>query len=170
MRELYNRMLWRRNEMFLKKWVLVSVWASYGNNGRTMPSCVFCGKVITTHGGLKRHITSHPECRRQWVTMIEDNEAGNLDAQEAPVDFSHNDAGHVHAHPSADMDNNPAPNKSRRVTVEDVEDEDGSSSWHHLEPQLDAGWALRGGETKFERCRRYQEEEGEETWSPFEDA
>ncbi|KAG1904176.1 uncharacterized protein F5891DRAFT_1126617 [Suillus fuscotomentosus] len=102
--------------------------------------------------------------------MIENNEAGNLDAQEAPVDFSHNDAGHVHAHPSANMDNNPAPNKSCCVTVEDVEDEDGSSSWHYLEPQLDAGWALRGGETKFERCRRYQEEEGEETWSPFEDA
>ncbi|KAG1732914.1 uncharacterized protein EDB91DRAFT_1238697 [Suillus paluster] len=56
-----------------------------------MPHCVFCGKVTTTHEGLKRHVAGRPECRRQWASMIEDVEAENLD--DAPdVDFPHQDA------------------------------------------------------------------------------
>jgi hypothetical protein len=34
---------------------------------------------------------------------------------------------------------------------------------------MDAGWALHEGETSFEKYRTYQEEEGEDPWSPFED-
>ncbi|KAG1732870.1 uncharacterized protein EDB91DRAFT_1238678 [Suillus paluster] len=140
-----------------------------------MPHCVFCGKVTTTHEGLKRHVAGRPECRRQWASMIEDVEAENLD--DAPdVDFPHQDAapaGHVHPRPSPDTDNNPALRKTRRTTVEEVEDEDGMlfpNNGRYFEPQSDAGWALREGETNFERYRTYQEEEGEDPWSPFEDA
>ncbi|KAG1719436.1 uncharacterized protein EDB91DRAFT_1240600 [Suillus paluster] len=107
--------------------------------------------------------------------MIEDVEAENLD--DAPdVDFPHQDAapaGHVHSRPSPDTDNNPALRKTRRTTVEEVEDEDGMlfpNNGRYFEPQSDAGWALREGETNFERYRTYQEEEGEDPWSPFEDA
>jgi hypothetical protein len=56
--------------------------------------------------------------------MIEEVEAENLD--DAP-DFPHQDAapGHVHLYLSPDMDDNPALSKTRCVTVEEVEDEDG---------------------------------------------
>ncbi|KAG2158760.1 uncharacterized protein EDB93DRAFT_1245995 [Suillus bovinus] len=80
--------------------------------------------------------------------MIEDVEADNLDAPDdgpdspPPVDFSH-----VYPHPDS---------KTHCVTIEEVEDDD-------------AGWALREGETKFEGYRRYQEEDGEDPCSPFED-
>ncbi|KAG1722534.1 uncharacterized protein EDB91DRAFT_1256001 [Suillus paluster] len=139
-----------------------------------MPRCVFCGKVTATHEGLKRHVVGHPECRRQWASMIEEVEAENLD--NAPdVDFPHQDAapGHVHPCPSPDTDNNPVLGKTRRVTVEEVEDEDGMlfpNNERYFKPQPDAGWALHEGETSFERYRAYQEEEGEDPWSPFEDA
>ncbi|KAG1897449.1 uncharacterized protein F5891DRAFT_1129914 [Suillus fuscotomentosus] len=138
-----------------------------------MPHCVFCGKVTTTHEGLKRHIVGRLECRTQYESMIEEVEAENLD--NAPdVDFPHQDAapGHVHPRPSPDMDDNPALSKTRRVTVEEVEDEDGMSftnNGRYFEPRTDAGWALHEGEMSFEKYRTYQEEEGEDPWSPFED-
>ncbi|KAG1841961.1 hypothetical protein F4604DRAFT_1597759 [Suillus subluteus] len=101
--------------------------------------------------------------------MINDIEADNLntpDDNPPPVDV---DFSHVHPH----LDPNPAPSKSRRITIEEVEDEDGtpfSYTGRYFEPQADAGWALHEGETKFERYRRHQEEEVEDQWSPFEDA
>ncbi|KAG1811778.1 uncharacterized protein BJ212DRAFT_1483508 [Suillus subaureus] len=105
--------------------------------------------------------------------MIKEVEAENLD-NVPDVDFPHQDAapGHVHLHPSPDMDNNPVLGKIRRVTVEEVKDEDGMSfpnNRRYFKPQLDAGWALHEGETSFERYRTYQEEEGEDPWLPFED-
>ncbi|KAG1734815.1 hypothetical protein EDB19DRAFT_1996509 [Suillus lakei] len=138
-----------------------------------MPHCVFCGKVTTTPEGLKRHIVGRPECRTQYESMIEEVEAENLD--DAPdVDFPHQDAapGHVHPRPSPDTDDNPALSKTRRVRVEEVEDEEGMSftnNGRYFECQMDAGWALHEGETSFEKYRTYQEEEGEDPWSPFED-
>ncbi|KAG1886255.1 hypothetical protein F4604DRAFT_1969781 [Suillus subluteus] len=101
--------------------------------------------------------------------MINDIEADNLntpDDNPPPVDV---DFSHVHPH----LDPNPALRKSRCITIEEVEDEDGtpfSYTGHYFEPQADAGWALHEGETKFERYRRHQEEEVEDRWSPFEDA
>ncbi|KAG1902162.1 uncharacterized protein F5891DRAFT_1127781 [Suillus fuscotomentosus] len=70
------------------------------------------------------------------------------------------------------MDDNPALSKTHRVTVEEVEDEDGMSftnNGRYFEPRTDAGWALHEGETSFAKYRTYQEEEGEDPWSPFED-
>lgn len=141
---------------------------------RTTPHCVFCGKVTATHEGLKRHIAGRPDCQRQWALMIKDIDTENLDALNRPdsppsADFSH----HVHPHPSADMDNNPAPRKTPRVTVEEAEDDDGtqfSYTGRFFEPQEDAGWTLREGETKFEGYKRDQEEGSEHPWAPFEDA
>lgn len=138
-----------------------------------MPHCVFCGKVTTTPEGLKRHIVGRPECRTQYESMIEEVEAENLD--DAPdVDFPHQDAapGHVHPRPSPDTDDNPALSKTHRVRVEEVEDEEGMSftnNGRYFERRTDAGWALHEGETSFEKYRTYQEEEGEDPWSPFED-
>ncbi|KAG1883615.1 hypothetical protein F4604DRAFT_1920116 [Suillus subluteus] len=123
-----------------------------------MPQCAFCGKATTTQEGLKRHIAQRPECQRQWALMINDIEADNLntpDDNPPPVDV---DFSHVHPH----LDPNPTPSKSRRITIEEVEDEDGtlfSYTGRYFEPQADAGWALHEGETKFERYRRHQEEE-----------
>ncbi|KAG2123894.1 hypothetical protein BD769DRAFT_1669709 [Suillus cothurnatus] len=132
-----------------------------------MPQCMFCGKATTTQEGLKRHITGRPECQRQRALMINDIEAENLNTPDAdlpPVDS------HVHPH----LEPNPAPRKSCRITtVEEVEDEDGipfSYTRCYFKPQADTSWALHEGETKFERYRRYQEEEVEDRWLPFEDA
>ncbi|KAG1867247.1 hypothetical protein DFJ58DRAFT_904528 [Suillus subalutaceus] len=105
--------------------------------------------------------------------MIKEVEAENLD--DAPdVDFPHQDAapGHVHPRPSPDTDDNPALSKTRRVRVEEVEDEEGMSftnNGRYFKRRTDAGWALHEGETSFEKYRTYQEEEGEDPWSPFED-
>ncbi|KAG1816422.1 uncharacterized protein BJ212DRAFT_1446949 [Suillus subaureus] len=54
-----------------------------------MPNCMFCGKVTSTHEGLKRHIVGWPECQMEWTSMIEDVEAENLYTPD--VDFSHED-------------------------------------------------------------------------------
>ncbi|KAG2031757.1 hypothetical protein BDR03DRAFT_1015790 [Suillus americanus] len=73
-----------------------------------------------------------------------------------PVDI---DFSHVHPH----LDPNPAPRKSHHITIEEVKDEDRtpfSYTGHYFEPQADTSWALHKGETKFEKYRRYQEEEG----------
>jgi hypothetical protein len=107
----------------------------------------------------------------QYESMIEEVEAENLDDE---PDFPHQDAapGHVHPHPSPDMDDNPALSKTRRVTVEEVEDEDGMSftnNSRYFEPWTDAGWALHEGEMSFEKYRTYQEEGGGDPWLPFED-
>ncbi|KAG2340776.1 hypothetical protein BDR05DRAFT_1032465 [Suillus weaverae] len=104
--------------------------------------------------------------------MIEDNDTENLDAPNGPDSPSSSDfSNHDHPHPSADMDNNPAPCKTPRVTVEEAEDDDGTFSYtgHFFDPQADAGWALYEGETKFEGYKRDQEEGSEHPWSPFED-
>ncbi|KAG2127611.1 uncharacterized protein EDB93DRAFT_1256934 [Suillus bovinus] len=94
--------------------------------------------------------------------MFEDIEADNLDAPDdgpdspPPINFSH-----VHPHPDSE---------TRCVTIEEVEDDGGTQFGHYFEPIPDAGWALREGETKFEGYRRYQEEDGEDSYSPFENA
>ncbi|KAG2138768.1 hypothetical protein BD769DRAFT_1626513 [Suillus cothurnatus] len=52
----------------------------------------------------------------------------------------------------------------------EVEDEDGipfSYTRCYFEPQADTSWALHEGETKFERYRRYQEEEVEDRWEEW---
>ncbi|KAG2357408.1 hypothetical protein BDR07DRAFT_1490745 [Suillus spraguei] len=70
------------------------------------------------------------------------------------------------------MDTNPTLNKICWVSVEEVEDEDGTSLTNigqYIEPQPDTGWRLGKGETRFERCKREQQEGGEDLWSPFED-
>ncbi|KAG1890067.1 hypothetical protein F4604DRAFT_2003912 [Suillus subluteus] len=87
-----------------------------------MPQCAFCGKATTTQEGLKRHIARRPECQRQWALMINDIEADNLntpDDNPPPVDV---DFSHVHPH----LDPNPTPSKSCRITIKEVEDEDGT--------------------------------------------
>jgi hypothetical protein len=70
------------------------------------------------------------------------------------------------------MDTNPTLNKIWHVSVEEVDDEDGTSltniSWY-IKLQLGAGWALGEGETRFESHRREQQEGGEDAWAPFKD-
>ena len=134
---------------------------------------MFCGKVTTTDEGLKRHIVGRPECRKEWRLMIEEADAEsaeNFDTQD--VDFSPA-SGHIHMRSSPDVDHNPTDRKNRRVTVEEVDDEDTTSltnNGRYFEPQPDAGWARHQGETTFDRCRREQHEESEEPWAPFENA
>lgn len=139
-----------------------------------MPQCMFCGKVTATGEGVKRHIVGRPECRRQWSLLIEEADAANSDPPD--VDFSYENMaapGHVHQRGSSDTDQNPTPGKIRRVTVEEIDDEDATTltyNGRYFEPQSDAGWALREGETTFERYKREQKEEGEDQWAPFENA
>jgi hypothetical protein len=68
----------------------------------------------------------------------------------------------------ADELNPPAP-KSRRVTVEDVADEGEvvGGGGRYFKQCSDGGWALREGETEFERYRKYKEGMGEDEWAPF---
>ncbi|KAG1889977.1 hypothetical protein F4604DRAFT_1876673 [Suillus subluteus] len=35
-------------------------------------SCGFCGKPFPSRGGVKKHIATHPECRRKWESMVKD--------------------------------------------------------------------------------------------------
>ncbi|KAG1846744.1 hypothetical protein F4604DRAFT_1884130 [Suillus subluteus] len=90
--------------------------------------------------GLKRHIVGHPECRREWILMIEEADAENSNTPD--VDFFLQDTapGHVHLRSSSDVDHNPTLGKNCR----------------------------HKGETVFERYRRKQHEEGEVPWAPFE--
>ncbi|KAG0696694.1 hypothetical protein DFH29DRAFT_1004362 [Suillus ampliporus] len=62
-------------------------------------------------------------------------------------------------------EDNPIASKSRRVTVEDVTDEEDSR--RYFEPYPEAGWTLREGQTSFERHQQYKESEGEDKWAPF---
>ncbi|KAG1833658.1 hypothetical protein DFJ58DRAFT_719411 [Suillus subalutaceus] len=138
-----------------------------------MPDCMFCGKVTSTPEGLKRHIVGRPECRREWTLMIEGVEVEDLDTPD--VDFCHEDIApcHVRARSGPEMDTSPTLNKIRHVSVEEVDNEDGTSLTdfgRYIEPQPDAGWALGEGETRFETRSREQQEGGEEPWAPFEDA
>ncbi|KAG1842867.1 hypothetical protein DFJ58DRAFT_717888 [Suillus subalutaceus] len=70
------------------------------------------------------------------------------------------------------MDTNPTLTKICRVSVEEVDDEDGTSLniGRYIEPQPNAGWGFGEGETRFERRRREQQQGGKDLWSPFEDA
>ncbi|KAG0696903.1 hypothetical protein DFH29DRAFT_812529 [Suillus ampliporus] len=62
-------------------------------------------------------------------------------------------------------EDNPIASKSRRVTVEDVTDEEDGRQY--FEPYPEAGWTLREGQTSFERHQQYKESEGEDKWAPF---
>ncbi|KAG2150669.1 uncharacterized protein EDB93DRAFT_1083873 [Suillus bovinus] len=68
----------------------------------------------------------------------------------------------------ADEHNPPAP-KSQHVTVEDVADkgEVVEGGGHYFKQCSDGGWALREGETEFERYQKYKEGMGEDKWAPF---
>ncbi|KAG1872173.1 hypothetical protein F4604DRAFT_1925769 [Suillus subluteus] len=126
-------------------------------------SCGFCGKPFPSRGGVKKHIATRPECRRKWESMVKD-EGG------APAGFAYenNPFSPLRRSRSKSFDldeDNPVASKSRRVTVEDVTDqEDGR---RYFEPCPDAGWTLREGQTGFERYQRYKEGEGEDEWAPF---
>jgi hypothetical protein len=150
-----------------------------------MPHCCeFCGKEFPTTGGVKRHIASRPECRRRWELMIEEKEAvtpismENQTVAGPQVDFAYDDVGDSFSplrrsrSKSSDADeDNPAAPKSRRVTVEDVADEDEDNliadGRRYFEQCPDAGWTLREGQTGFERYQKYKEGMGEDEWAPF---
>jgi hypothetical protein len=132
-------------------------------------SCGFCGKSFPSRGGVKKHIATRPECRRKWESMVKDTD----DEGGAPAEFAYeNDTFSPlrrSRSESFDLDeDNPVALKSRRVTVEDVEDvADKEDGRRYFEPCPDAGWMLQEGQTGFERYQRYKEGEGEDEWAPF---
>ncbi|KAG1784333.1 uncharacterized protein HD556DRAFT_1446796 [Suillus plorans] len=142
-----------------------------------MPQCcVFCGKEFPTRGGVKRHITGRPECRRAWELTIEETEA-TYDEDGPQVDFAYDDVGSSFGLPlrrsrskSSDADQgNPPALKSRRVTIEEVSDEDAvrTNSGRYFKECPDGGRTLREGETGFESYRKYKKSMGEDEWAPF---
>ncbi|KAG1815868.1 hypothetical protein EV424DRAFT_1626783 [Suillus variegatus] len=100
--------------------------------------------------------------------MVEDTDSeGGL-----PVDLSFNHLSPLRCSRSTsfDPDDNPAASKTRRVTVEDVADEDEGNSIvnrRYFEQCPDASWTLREGQTKFEQYQQDKEDEGEDEWAPF---
>lgn len=142
-----------------------------------MPQCcIFCGKEFPTRGGVKRHITGRPECRRAWELTIEETEA-TYDEDGPQVDFAYDDVGSSFGLPlrrsrskSSDADQgNPPALKSRRVTIEEVSDEDAvrTNSGRYFKECPDGGRTLREGETGFESYRKYKKSMGEDEWAPF---
>lgn len=128
-------------------------------------NCGFCDKPFGSSGGVKKHIATHPECRRKWESTVIDTD----DEDGAPVDFTYNETfSPLRRSRSESFDfeeDNPIASKSRRVTVEDVTDEEDGR--RYFEPYPEAGWTLREGQTEFERYQQYKEGEGEDKWAPF---
>jgi hypothetical protein len=121
--------------------------------------CEFCGKEISTRGGVKKHILARSECRRQWNLLIEETSdiANNL---VSPPHYSHS---------SPEPDNSPA-RKIRRVNVEEVADEEDICFTRYFEECPDAGWVSEEGQTTFERYQQYKKDVGENEWAPFSDS
>ncbi|KAG1859331.1 hypothetical protein DFJ58DRAFT_875622 [Suillus subalutaceus] len=67
------------------------------------------------------------------------------------------------------MDTNPTLTKIRCISVEELDDEDGTSLniGRYIEPQPNAGWGFGKGETRFERRRREQQQGGEDPWEEW---
>ncbi|KAG1897031.1 uncharacterized protein F5891DRAFT_1130082 [Suillus fuscotomentosus] len=103
-------------------------------------------------GGVRRHINNQPDCRRQWELLVETQK--DISAPQA----------HLGTLNQADTNNNPAAPKHRRVTIEEVEDEDHAQ---YFEQCVGAGQTLREGKTGFERFQEYKECMGEDKWAPF---
>ncbi|KAG0692555.1 hypothetical protein DFH29DRAFT_860765 [Suillus ampliporus] len=127
---------------------------------------------MPTLGGVKKHITGRPDCRRQWELLVENqNDIGVPTNQAAGTSTdSHADSYSPHRRsrsesstPDAD---NPAAPKHRRVTIEEVEDEDHA---RYFEQCAGAGQTLHEGQTGFERFQQYKECMGEDKWAPFYD-
>lgn len=131
-------------------------------------SCEFCGKMFPSKGSVNKHIAIRPECKEKWESMVEDTDSeGGL-----PVDLSFNHSSPLRRSRSTsfDPDDNPAASKTRRVTVEDVADEDEDKltvNRRYFEQCPDASWTLREGQTKFEKYQQDKEDEGEDEWAPF---
>ncbi|KAG2099222.1 uncharacterized protein F5147DRAFT_640620 [Suillus discolor] len=70
-------------------------------------------------------------------------------------------------HLPPDLDD--ATSKIRRVTVEDVEDEEGTYNRRFFEGYPNAGRPIEEGKTVFESYCQYKEDEGEDVWAPFAD-
>ncbi|KAG2118402.1 Zn-finger domain-containing protein [Suillus clintonianus] len=134
-------------------------------------SCGFCGKDFTSRESVSKHIAIRPECLRKWELLVEDTDnEGDL-----PVDFSNDNSfsplRRSRSKSFEPNDGEPAASKSRRVTVEDIADEDLDNvienSGRYFEQCRDAGWTLREGQTGFERYQRHKEDENEDEWAPF---
>ncbi|KAG1767064.1 Zn-finger domain-containing protein [Suillus placidus] len=131
-----------------------------------MPHCGFCAKEMPTLGGVKKHIAGHPDCRRQWELLVEnqnDNQADTNTDSHADLYSPHRRSHSESSNPDAE---NPAAPKHRRVTIEEVEDEDHTQ---YFEQCAGAGQTLREGQTGFERFQQYKEGMGEDQWAPFYD-
>ncbi|KAG1830781.1 Zn-finger domain-containing protein [Suillus variegatus] len=140
-----------------------------------MPHCGFCAKEMPTLGGVRKHIAGRPDCRRQWELLVENQNdigaprLGTSNQADTNTD-SHADSYSPHrrsrsesSNPDADI---PAAPKHRRVTIEEVEDEDHA---RYFEQCVGAGQTLREGQTGFERFQQYKECMGEDKWAPFND-
>ncbi|KAG1884906.1 hypothetical protein F4604DRAFT_1676341 [Suillus subluteus] len=127
----------------------------------TMPhNCGYCDKPFSSSGSVKKHIATHPECQRKWESMVRDTD----DEDSTPT--YNNSFSPLRRSRSVDFEeDNPIASKSRRVTVEDVTDEEDGR--RYFEPYPEAGWTLQEGQTSFERHQQYKEGEGEDKWAPF---
>jgi hypothetical protein len=122
--------------------------------------------MFPSKGSVKKHIAIRPECKEKWESMVEDTDSeGGL-----PVDLPFNPSPLRRSRSTSfDPDDNPAASK-RRVTVEDVADEDEDNlivNRRYFEQCPDASWTLREGQTKFEKYQQDKEDEGEDEWAPF---
>lgn len=147
-----------------------------------MPHCDFCAKEMGSKGGVRRHINNQPDCRRQWELLVETQKdigapqahLGTLNQADTNTESAHADSYSSYSphrrsrseSSNPDHPDNPAAPKHRRVTIEEIEDEDHA---RYFEQCVGAGQTLREGKTGFERFWEYKECMGEDKWAPFND-
>lgn len=151
-----------------------------------MPSCEFCNAIFETQQGVRSHIKQKQECRLAFArSLTSDTSSTNLassstsaavptvqhDPPEEPNEllFPYRTHQIPHDHPSDMQDDTPS--KRRRVTVEEVPDEEAGlprKPWVEDFPQP-AGTPLREGQTYFKGLRERRMGEDESPYAPFAD-
>lgn len=158
--------------------------------------CGYCGKSLPTIAGVKKHVAKRPECRERWEAMVSrtedvsvfDEDQDNYDddqrtMQEKPMPFSEPrspgptpDAMEDWEPPSLPRtrslsagESEPPKRSKRGVQMEDVTDEEELEPGRFFESFEGAGGVLRENPSPFEDYQRKRQENGEHTYSPFDD-
>ena len=158
-----------------------------------MPCCGFCLKALPTVSGVLKHIQNTYQCHQARIEQIkaysvhvidleDDGETGPDISDDQLEDNSQLDNDTYHFNPTAFLNPaseleppispSPSPaaavNRPASVDVDINNDQYGTTRYTDEFPDL-AGVVKAEADTKFERIRKEQEQEGVEVWSPFAD-
>jgi hypothetical protein len=154
-----------------------------------MPCCCFCLKVLPTASGVLKHIKNTYQCHQAWIEQIKAYSVHVVDLEDDGVtrpDISDNqlddnlELNTYSFDPTAFLNpaSEPEPpispssppvaavDRPASVDVDVDNDQNGTTRYSQEYPDL-AGVVKAEADTKFERIRKEQEEEGVGVWSPF---